>query len=856
MKVIKPLKQGILYKCFENHNRFYFVVTVFSFFPFTPACQLLSEIDMWKFTARELGKEAILDFGMPKPRGEVVVTGKFFSPDNRPVPGGKVRIKLADVDKTLYVFGNRYWKRGEGSAMGITEPEPVTILDISYENAFGGPVFPQNPLGKGMEPVPIETGEDLLPLPNIEDPKRLVTFPKDRPEPAGFAPLDMTWPQRFSKAGTFDEKWLNERFPGLAEDLDWTYYNTVPADQQIDGFFTGDEVFEIEGMHPKERLLAGKLPEIRSRCFINQDIEGETVFKEIRLSADTVWLFPHAEKGIVTCRGTIETATDDAEDITHLLVAYERLSDERKSPDHYQEALLKRLDKEKGYLFSLNEKDLIPPGEKSGLAEIMDDDETKLIVGEKLLAENMKKRGEIEKEKIKARLKKAGLDPEKCDPGRSEVPEMDLDDMEQLSKFIQDSQTEAKEKARRVLAEHGFDYDRLVKEVQERPAPRPRFSAEEVIAQLRNSGINDPETEKRIHQSEKMLNEAYRDYGHYFPPILLPPKEHLARMKEDILAGHRKGESFSGKDFAGVDLANCDLVGIDLKGSFLERANLSGANLEGADLQNCVLVGADLSGARLASAKMCSAGLGKSDLSGADLRAADLARAVLVKATLTHADLSNANLEEADFSEAVLTEATMAGAMMKKSRFMESDITGAKLIEADLTESFFLNAAMRNCDFSRANLSSANLIGVTADNSLFIEAELTNIRILNESSFRQTDFSNARFTQANLRGSNLAKSNFEKADISGSDFSECNLSNSNFYQSIAKETQFVKTKLSNAHMVSINLFGGSLQKASLDETNLNGANLCMVDFMKVKFRNTNIGQANLSKTFIHRWIPK
>jgi len=30
----------------------------------------------------------------------------------------------------------------------------------------------------------------------------------------------------------------------------------------------------------------------------------------------------------------------------------------------------------------------------------------------------------------------------------------------------------------------------------------------------------------------------------------------------------------------------------------------------------------------------------------------------------------------------------------------------------------------------------------------------------------------------------------------------------------------------------------------------------MVDFMRVKFKNTNIGQANLAKTFINRWIPQ
>jgi len=856
MKVIKPLKQGVLYKTYENDNRSYFVVTVFSFFPFAPAGQLLSEIDMWKFAASELGKETILDFGMPKPRGEVVLSGKFFSPNSKPVPGGKVRIKLAGIDKTLYVFGNRYWRRGPGGLFKITDPEPITIMDISYENAFGGTEFPPNPLGKGTEPVPTQNGETLLPLPNVEDPQRLVTSPKDTPDPVGFAPLDMTWPQRLPKAGTFDEKWLNERFPGLAEDLDWSYYNTVPADQQIDGFFTGDEPFEIEGMHPEKQLLTGHLPGIRSRCFVNHGMEGDPVFKEIDLHPDTIWLFPHAERGIVTCRGTIETATDDAEDITHLLVAYERLSDDKKTPDHYQEALAKRLDKEKGYLFGLNEKDLIPPGEKSGFAEMMDGEDARLLVGEKLLAGNIKKRGEIEKEKIKARLKDAGVNPEKCDPAPSDAPETDLDNMENLAKFIEDGQAEATERARKILAEQGFDYDRLVEEAQKKPAPRLRFSAEETIAQLRNSDTLTPETEKQVYLAEKMLNEAYRNYGHYFPPALLSPEEDLARMKEEILAGHRKGESLAGRDFTGVDLSHLDLSGIDLHDAFLERANLSGANLEGADFSGSVLVRADLSGVRLASAKMRSAGLGEADLSGADLRGADLAKATLVKAKLAHADLSNANLMEADFSEAVLAGATMREAPMTKCRFMESDMTDAVLVGADLSECFFLNTSLRNCDFSGANLSSAILVGVTADKALFREAELNNLRVLNGSSFQEVDFSNAKLTQANLRGAALSKCNFEQADISGSDFSECDLKESNFYHANGKGTQFVKANLANARMVAINLFGGSLQKARLDNTDLRGANLCMVDFMKVRFKNTNIGEANLAKTFINRWISQ
>ena len=859
MKVIKPLRQGIIYRCFENEDRSYFVVTVFSFFPFTPRGRLLSEIDMWKFAAGELGKDTILDFGMPKPRGEVVLTGKFFSPGGRPVPGGKVRLKLAGIDKTLYVFGDRFWKRGPGGLTKITEPEPVTVMDISYENAFGGPDYKENPLGKGHAPVLLETGQKLHPLPNIEDPKHLVTLLEDRPAPASFAPLDMMWPQRLSKAGTFDEKWLNERFPGLAEDLDWTYYNTVPADQQIDGFFTGDESFEIEGMHPEKQVLTGDIPGIRSRCFVNQNMEGNTVFKEMELHPDTVWLFPHAEKGIVTCRGTMEIGTDDAEDISHLLLAYERLSDEKKPLNHYQEALLKRLDKEKGYLFSLNEKDLIPPGEKSAMADIQGGDEARLLTGEGILMGNMKKRVEREKDKIRAQLKEAGIDPAKCDFEPEETPEVDLDNGEDLERYIKQAkerQAEEEEKARKLLAEQGFDYEQLVEKGGDEPDTQLRFSAEKTIAQLRDLRISDPETEKRLYRAEEMFNRAYREYGYHFPPAPLPAEDARKRMRDDVVARHEKGERFGGRDLTGADLSRLNLRGIDLRGAFLERADLSGADLEGADLSECVLVRANLSNAKLKSAKMTSAGLGDANLSGADLRAADLAKAVLVKATLSHADLSNANLAEADLSEAVLAQATMREALMSKCRLMESDMTNAVLIGADLSEGLFLNASLRNCDFSRANLSSAILVGVTADGSCFREAELHNMRILNESSFQGADFSNAKLTQANLRGSNLSKSNFERADVSESDFSECDLNEANFYQANGKGTQFVKADLANARMVAVNLFGGSLQKASLDGTDLQGANLCMVNFMKVKFRNTNVGQANLAKTFIQRWISK
>ena len=54
------------------------------------------------------------------------------------------------------------------------------------------------------------------------DPKHPITAQGDHPGPAGFSAIDFTWPQRKSKAGTYDAAWLKNRFPGFPSDIDFS----------------------------------------------------------------------------------------------------------------------------------------------------------------------------------------------------------------------------------------------------------------------------------------------------------------------------------------------------------------------------------------------------------------------------------------------------------------------------------------------------------------------------------------------------------------------------------------------------------------------------------------------------------
>ena len=230
MKTIKPQKLSVLHKVFEDKRTLRLCVSMYVFFPFDRPQRLLPEVSMWKFLPAELGENVILDECMPKPRPEVLVDGYAYPPGPGEQSVCRVRLQLGSIDKQLYVVGDRHWEGGNPS-----EPRPFSEMRVDWAHAFGGEGFEKNPLGKGAVVIEDEeSGNKLQPLPNIENPKQVVSSPRDKPEPAGFGYIDLTWPQRFRHAGTYNRDWYNNLFPGFAADFDWHFFNVAPEDQRLD----------------------------------------------------------------------------------------------------------------------------------------------------------------------------------------------------------------------------------------------------------------------------------------------------------------------------------------------------------------------------------------------------------------------------------------------------------------------------------------------------------------------------------------------------------------------------------------------------------------------------------------------
>ena len=370
-RVIKPLRISLNQRVVTVRREHHLSVGMLMYFPLEAPEVPLPEPGMWQQVGKTLGKDAIFDEGLPKPRGEVLVFGRAYAPGGQPQRGFAARLRVdrgeaALVDKSVYAVGKRRWQ-----VNGPSDPEPITEMALVWENAFGGPDYPPNPRGMGIASVE-ENGSKVHPLPHLESPDHLIKSPNDRPPPACFGALDPTLAGRMAKMGTYGTKWVEQEFPGFAKDLDPEYFQVAPEDQRLRDYFQGGESVVLENLHPTKPRLSARVPRVRARCFVQRkgavaSPGGGVPLEEFKTRLETVVLLPNAERGVAIFRCMINVTDDDAADLDVILLALDR-SDAPRPIEHYRAVLAQRVDKEKGHLYTLRDKDLLPqrdPGEAS-----------------------------------------------------------------------------------------------------------------------------------------------------------------------------------------------------------------------------------------------------------------------------------------------------------------------------------------------------------------------------------------------------------------------------------------------------------------------------------------------------------
>lgn len=874
MRVIKPQPIALLTRCYEHRRRSFLGVSMMAFVPAGSEVSLLHEVALWKFVSEKLGKDSGLDSGIEKTHAEYLITGKAFAPEGRPKPSLVVRVHLGTHEKALCVFGDRHWR-----ALDPTEPKPFRQMPLDWEHAFGGEGFAQNPLGKGFAPV-LVGGRKVHPLPNVEDPSRLLTVRSKRPEPAGFGPIDQMWPQRYAKAGTYDDRWLKEDFPGFAADTDWRFFNLAPADQQFEAPFQGEEPYLLENMHPTKPRLEGRLPGIAMRCYANRRLGEAERFEEVPSRLTTIWFFPAEERIVLIFQGSVPTDEDDASDVLQLVVGAERMG-EPKSEDHYRAVLANRLDEEKGAMGPLKDHELLPQG--IGATNPVLDAEAALFDSKGLLHEKARRRAQRQQEEVRGTLASLGLDPAvfAFSAASQEEPPTDPEGFAAYcEKAIQDAEKQKAEAEARLVeqdaalaqlfSQAGLDFGALKAELNAKPKALPILGADDQLQALRDLAaecrargapladledrIADPVFLHGLSQGAEQSREGYRLTAHLQDPAKPRPAEEAARVRNESEASHAQGGSFAGRDLTGADLSGLDLRGADFEGAFLESCNLAAANLEGANLERAVLAHSSLRDARLAGARLRGANLGGADMRGVRAEGADLEQAILARADLTAASLRRARLQGADLSSAVFKDTDLSEVEAAQVTFLESDLRGLVLSGARMEKSIFLKTDISGVDFSGARLAAAMFLHVNGKGARFRGADMQGVRFVQQCALDGADFTSARLASANLRGSSAQGCDFTAADLDDADLSECDLRSARFGRATARNARFVKADLAECVLASLNAMNASFERSNARGADFRGANLFGADFARIRTdERTNLSDALMTKV---RLYPK
>ena len=258
----------------------------------------------------EPGKTSIKmpsDVSLTKRSTDVLLLGTAYAPRGRPTTQMDMSLTAGPLRKTVRVFGDRVWER-RGVVPSMSSPAPFETMPLVWERAYGGMdqkgtelrAEVRNPVGAGYHAKDGEKPVDGLRLPNLEDPADFVTSVKQHPAPACFAPICGHWEPRLSYAGTYDERWQQERAPFLPKDFDPRFLQLAPPGLVAPSYLQAGEWVQVQGATPSG-ILRFQLPP--ARIEVTFVLDGAP--QPVPANLDTVLIEPDQNRLVLVWRAAL-----------------------------------------------------------------------------------------------------------------------------------------------------------------------------------------------------------------------------------------------------------------------------------------------------------------------------------------------------------------------------------------------------------------------------------------------------------------------------------------------------------------------------------------------------------------------
>lgn len=251
-----------------------------------------------------------VDYAPIKHHCDVTLLGTAYAPKAKETGNVMAGFKVGNLSKILQVVGERIWTYS-GSHYAPSRAEPFVIRPITYDIAYGGvdrfsddeslhmPYW-ENPVGIGYHHV---MDEDLIvgtPAPSTEEPDNPVARPDGHYKPMSLGPISRNWKPRMNYAGTYDEDWVEKRFPFLPDDFNELYYQSAPSDQQMPHPKGGESVQLLNVTPDGKRSFS--LP-VRQIPIVFSRRHAKSV--ELQAALDTIVFEPDADRFTLTWRASL-----------------------------------------------------------------------------------------------------------------------------------------------------------------------------------------------------------------------------------------------------------------------------------------------------------------------------------------------------------------------------------------------------------------------------------------------------------------------------------------------------------------------------------------------------------------------
>ena len=898
MNIIKPLQLMCKQTVIEQDRRFHCVISPSLGFRLSSGEALL-EMDAMSESIEAMGDSPLPDPGMPKPRAEFLVSGKYYAPGGVPVNGGEVRVRLGQQSKSLYVFGDREWVMGVPS-----EAEKITEMPLDYSRAYGGANYPANPVGIGF---------DEQRLPNIEHPDHLLTSPTAIVPPAGLSVMDVRSEQRLRYQGTYDENYLQQYYPGYPADFDWHSFLCAAEDQWLSGYYNGGESFELHNLHPDKSVIEGRLPAYRTRCFVEK-IKGDRL-QEISLNLDTVWFFPEKDLGLLIWRGGLDVEDDEADDLHQIMVAYEHGRDPTRHLDHYQQAFEKMLQDDDVMIRQMSSLDLIPEGEKCAMKMLQ---EKAGDADDSAFGKNLDAKADAASEMVTARVEEALQEMKAGTPENNEIKLDQIDSVEDMlkksgAKTTDKDLIELNQRLEKILPgitrgdpkkirfdDFSFDkIDAIMLEIDKLMDKKKDDSLQQMekvkqeFQQALDTQMQDManSTDEELAKTQQMLDqiEALENP----PPSPLPRIDSCAIIKEldkltpqtmEAMQNLQTLKAMGQADESTAQLEEMIRNSLDDQGKEREQSLIEvecefremyretahfqpqgepphtvslekrrqqfldlwarKASLQGRDW-SCL----DLSGLQLDGIDLSDCYLEQVDFTGSSLRDACFSHAILARAILDHTDLSGSDLSAANIGAVSAIDARFNNCVMNQAKLSKGNFRGAQFRQTRLVEVETLEINISGCDFSQANMAEFMFLKLQMENTKFQSANLEKANFM-QCDLQNCDFSDALLDHSVWADSTLQQCSFDRAGMTSACFAatepaQTPLQDASFIDACLDKANFQGIVMPNADLSGASLKQCNFSSADLTASNMKGAIANQTLFRKAKMTHANMEGINL-----------